>query len=248
MDPHRAAALAAVIGEHVDDPAATARLAGWLESALAAWSPPTAPFAGMDRIVAYAFGNRPRPADRPLAGDPLADQMADPGPVNAALAETVAALLAIRPVRVYAQWEVARFLAERHGVRDLVSIEPRLGPDGVIAYLTTQDVALAAVAAEPAGAAGMGAVAVVAHRDHAGRCVEISRAAGMDAFVAAEVPLPVAYDPQSGQPWTRRRDLYLLHDLCAQLAARRAAALTEERAPPYFRTNAQSLAPSGSRT
>jgi hypothetical protein len=153
--------------------------------------------------------------------------MAEPGPVNEALADAVAALLAIRPVPVHAQWEVARILERKHGLTGVISVLPMLSPSGEIIYLSTVDVARAAVAAEPSGADAMGPVAVVAHLDHAGRCVEVSRAAGMDAFVAADVALPAFYDPLSGQTWTRRRDLYRLHDLCAGLFTRRAAALAQ---------------------
>jgi hypothetical protein len=49
----------------------------------------------------------------------------------------------------------------------------------------------------------------------------------MDATVAAEVELPAIYDPLSGQPWTRRRDIYLAHDLAAQFIALRTEAIAE---------------------
>jgi hypothetical protein len=35
----------------------------------------------------------------------------------------------------------------------------------------------------------------------------------------------VVYDANSGQAWTRRRDLYLLHDMAAQMMMARAAAI-----------------------
>ena len=71
----------------------------------------------------------------------------------------------------------------------------------------------------------LGRVAIIAHRDHAWRCVEVSRAAGLDAGIAECLDLPGAYDPQSGQDWTRSREAYLLHDLMARLMGRRAEAL-----------------------
>ena len=73
----------------------------------------------------------------------------------------------------------------------------------------------------------VGAVAIVAHRDHAKRCVQISRRHGMNAIVATEIELPVTYDPLSGQPWTRRRDIYLAHDLAAQFIGLRSQAIAE---------------------
>jgi hypothetical protein len=47
----------------------------------------------------------------------------------------------------------------------------------------------------------------------------------MDAFIAADHPLPADYDPQSGQAWTRSREVYLLHDLAAQFMGLRAEAI-----------------------
>src|SRR5438034_646286 len=46
---------------------------------------------------------------------------------------------------------------------------------------------------------------------------------GMDAAAAQEVALPLNYDPQSGQAWTRRRDLYLVHDMYAQFTILRTS-------------------------
>jgi hypothetical protein len=37
--------------------------------------------------------------------------------------------------------------------------------------------------------------------------------------------MPGEYDAQSGQSWTRRRDLYLLHDMSAQVQRLRAMAI-----------------------
>lgn len=109
----------------------------------------------------------------------------------------------------------------------MVSIEPAYLPDGTLEYLSTDGVAAEVVRLEDGASAAMGVVAIVAHRDHAKRCVQISRRHGMDAFVAAEVELPATYDPQSGQAWTRRRDIYLAHDLAAQFIALRSQTIAE---------------------
>ena len=110
---------------------------------------------------------------------------------------------------------------------DVVSIEPVYLPDGTLEYLSTDGVAAEVIGHEDGAIAAMGTVAIVAHRDHAKRCVQISRRHGMEAIVAAEVELPAIYDPLSGQPWTRRRDIYLAHDLAAQFIALRAEAIAE---------------------
>ncbi|OYU69294.1 MAG: hypothetical protein CFE28_04315 [Alphaproteobacteria bacterium PA2] len=214
--------LAAILADQLGDEALAGRMAAHLLEAGANWRPPIVPMAEADSIIAYAFGNRPRQGPAPPNDAPLMDRLDEPGPVNAALARAVAEFHAIRPARIFAQWEVAHFLNARHGLTDAVSIEPVLGPDGQVIYLSTDGVAAAALAA---GGGDLGKVAVVAHRDHAKRCVKVSRAAGMDAFVAADIPLPADYDPQSGQAWTRSREVYLLHDLAAQFMGLRAEAI-----------------------
>ena len=217
------AALEAQLGDRQAAEATARRI---LDVALS-WSAPSAPMERLDGVIAYAFGNRLRPGAGAGPDVPLADRLPDPGPVNAALAETVMALHRLKPVRIYAQWEIARFLRDRHGLNDVVSIEPETGPGGEIVYLSTDGVARAAAAADQARTDPAAALAVVAHRDHARRCVQATRTAGFEAFVASEIPLPAVYDPDSGQPWTRRRDIYLLHDMAAQLMGLRAEAIAQ---------------------
>ncbi|KVC55519.1 hypothetical protein WS58_29980 [Burkholderia pseudomultivorans] len=183
------------------------------------WDLPTIAAAQAGAIVAYSFGNRPNAASgntSSTGGNQAA--LPDPGPVNEALADAVHAIYRLKPVKVYAQWEIARFLVSKYGMGTdvLTSIEPQIASDGTIVYLSTAGVAAAAVS-RAGGAAAMGKVAVVGHRDHAKRCIQTSRQAGMQAAAAAEVPLPTLYDPQSGQPWTRNRNLYLVHDMYAQI-------------------------------
>jgi hypothetical protein len=123
-------------------------------------------------------------------------------------------------VPVYAQWEVADLLTEpgtSHPVNAVIAIRPEVDAEGTIHYLSTDDVAARAVAAAAAAGTELGSVGVLAHRDHAVRCVDTARRAGMTAAVPAGVELPVAYDPESGQPWTRDRGTYVLTDLKARL-------------------------------
>lgn len=196
------------------------------------WDLPTTSAAAIDTIVAYSFGNRPN-AESGNTSSSGGNQAAlpDPGPVNEALADTVHQILLRKPVPVFAQWEIARFLVSKYGLASsqLTSIEPVIAADGSITYLSTDGVA-AAIVAMRGTAAALGTVAVVGHRDHAKRCIITSRGRGMNAFAVAEVPLPVGYDPESGQPWTRNRPLYLVHDMYAQMAVK-SGTLTAQAYP-----------------
>lgn len=194
------------------------RLSSQILDIALSWRPSQAPAAQITRIVAYGFGNRPRAGAGP-------NDLADPGPVNEALAQAVLAIHRLNPVKVYAQWEIARFLVDQPGMADVVSIDPVFAPDGSLEYLSTDGVAAEVIRREGGADAAMGMVAIVAHRDHAKRCVQISRRHGMDAHVVAEVELPATYDALSGQPWTRPRDIYLAHDLAAQFIALRGQAI-----------------------
>ena len=206
--------------EELGEAETAARLTGQILDIAVNWRPPQAPATQISRIVAYAFGNRPRDGAGP-------NDLADPGPVNAALAQAVLAIHRLNPVKIYAQWEIARFLIDKPGMTDMVSIEPVHLPDGTLEYLSTDGVAADVVSREGGAGTAMGTVAIVVHRDHAKRCVQISRRHGMDAVVASEVELPTTYDALSGQPWTRRRDIYLAHDLAAQFIALRSQAIAE---------------------
>lgn len=196
--------LEALIREHLTDELGDAQVATTLTTKLLdaalTWAPPRIPLADVDSLVVYAFGNRLGPGGKPT-----------PGPMNEHLAAVVAGLVEQKPMKVYAQWEVADALRDTHGLTDVVSIEP----DGDN-YLSTAGVAEKAVAA--AGAEGLGQVGVIGYYDHAKRCVATSEAAGMTAAaVPTEADLPVDYDPDSGQDWTRTRQKYLLHDIAARL-------------------------------
>lgn len=175
---------------------------------LVAMTPPTVPDDEVDSLVVYAFGNRV-----------AEDGALSPGPVNEELAQVVEDFVAEYPVPVFAQWEVADLLAES-GVGDITSIDPDTGPDGEVVYLSTAGVAEKAVALAQQQGVDLGQVGVIAFQDHAVRCVLTSRAAGMaDAAVPEGVDLPSAYDPQSGQEWTREQQTYLLTDLQGRLLA-----------------------------
>lgn len=183
------------------------------------WDYPLIPAAQIATVIAYSFGNRPNAASGNTSSTGVNQTaLPDPGPVNEALADAVYKIYQLKPVRVFAQWEIARFLVSKYqmGSNVLTSIEPVIASDGTVVYLSTAGVAAAAMA-RAGGAKAMGNVSVVAHRDHVKRCIEISQLVGMTAFGVKEVQLPTLYDPQSGQPWTRNRSLYLVHDMYAQM-------------------------------
>ncbi|MGS0891642.1 hypothetical protein ACVBGC_03640 [Burkholderia stagnalis] len=220
-DAALAAQMSAKLTAQLGDAAAVAAILPALTDVGFTWDLPAMPAAQAGAIVAYSFGNRPNAASGNTSsngGNQAA--LPDPGPVNEALADAVYRIRQLKPVKVYAQWEIARFLVSKYGMGAdvLSSIEPVIASDGTIVYLSTAGVAAEAVS-RAGGAAAMGSVAVVGHRDHAKRCIQTSRQAGMQAAAVAEVPLPTLYDPQSGQPWTRNRGLYLVHDMYAQLLA-----------------------------
>ena len=205
------------LSRELDDPATAAVVEPHIQDIGFNWDPPVTAVENIDYIVAYAFGNR-APAD---GGDP-AKVLYEPGPVNEALADAIAAIRKQKDVPVFAQWEIARFLDSKYDMNRVTSIEPVIAADGTITYLSTDGVAAQVVALR--GTSGI--AGVVGFRDHVKRCVQTTRDRGMTAFAPAGVGMPGDYDPQSGQPWTRRRDLYLLHDMYAQFAVLRQKAIT----------------------
>ena len=78
--------------------------------------------------------------------------------VNEALADAVYRIRQLKPVKVYAQWEIARFLVSKYGMGTdvLSSIGSVIASDGTIVYLSTAGVAAEAVS-RAGGAAAMAA-------------------------------------------------------------------------------------------
>ena len=205
------------LSRELDDPATAAVVEPHIQDVGFNWQPPVTAVENIDYIVAYGFGNR-----APAGGGDPAKVMYEPGPVNEALADTVAAIRRQKDVPVFAQWEIARFLESKYGMDNVTSIEPVIAPDGTITYLSTDGVAAQVVALRGT----QGIAGVVGFRDHVKRCVQTTRDRGMNAFAPAGIDMPGDYDLQSGQPWTRRRELYLLHDIYAQFAVLRQKAIT----------------------
>jgi hypothetical protein len=190
-----------------DQATARAFAAGLVEDALT-WQAPTVPVSEVGTIIGFTFGNRMLPNGN-----------REPGPVNAALADLAVRLHEATGAPVWAQWEVAEAIGARLPDRMLGAIYPGRDANAEPRYLSTGGVIEEIVARN--GGAGLGTVAVVATRDHAWRCVRICRRHGLSAGIPQGWAMPDAYDSDSGQPWTRDRLAYLLHDLHCRALDRR---------------------------
>lgn len=178
--------------------------------------PKECPVSEVDSILALAFGNRPnaKSGNSLLPGEQ--EELADPGLTNEQLADAVYELYSQRPVSIYAQWEIARFLVSKYQLVNVVSIEPTFTSQGKIEYLSTLGVVQQAVIIAK-GAANLGTCAVIGHHDHVRRCIMTAESCGLRAFKPEGITLPSDYDPESGQVWTRSRALYVPIDLAARL-------------------------------
>ncbi|MFC9432239.1 hypothetical protein [Nocardia sp. NPDC057030] len=174
------------------------------------WTVPTEPADALTFVVAYSFGYRVAPGADPQRAEH------EPGPVNEQLAAAVVAARGDRDVPVYAQSEIATVLRSRYGMRDVISIDGEVNPDGTPIYLSTEGVA-AKVAALRGNAIATDVAGVVAFRDHLWRATRTTSAAGFVAVAPAGVPMPDRYDPQSAQPWTTGPERYLPVDYAARV-------------------------------
>jgi len=209
--------LAADLGER----ATAEKLARALLEIGLTWSAPAVPADEIRTIVGFTFGNRMAPSGNRA-----------PGPVNEALADLALRLHEATGAPVWAQCEVAEAIGGRLGADVLTAIYPGRDASAEPQFLSTAGV-VEAVLRRGGGSVGRGAVAVVAARDHAWRCVEICRCHGLRAGIPAGWALPELYDPASGQPWTREPLTYLLHDLHCRALDRRDALVGErDRALP----------------
>jgi len=176
-----------------------------VSSPFLAYRPPRVAGGRVGSVLVFAFGNRT-----------AADGSLVPGPTNEALAKVTRGFVAKHHVPVYAQTEIARILIAE-GVKDVVSIDPVIGADGKVVYLSTAGVAAQVVDKARAAGHELGTVGVIGFADHAVRCVLTARAAGMTAAVPKGVVLPATYDAQSSQSWTRSRAVYLPTDLIGRI-------------------------------
>ncbi len=181
------------------------------------YEPATVPDDEVDSLWVFSYGYRIDPAagvDGVGVGDPVPpmDQL-EPGPTNEALAQAAADFVADHPVPIIAQWEVAQVL-EDLGVDDVISVEPDIAADGTVTYLSTQGVAEKGIALAADADIDPGRAGVLCFADHAVRCLRTAEAAGLEGPAVPEgVELPADYDPDSGQTWTRSRELWVPVDL-----------------------------------
>ncbi|WON76443.1 hypothetical protein [Serratia sp. UGAL515B_01] len=193
----------------LEDESLANELAGMIYDSCFISQPESCSISSVNTILALAFGNRPTTVI-PKPGE--AEPLAEPGPTNEKLADSVYELYSQQPVPIYAQWEIARFLESKYQLTDIVSIEPVFTAEGKIEYLSTLGVVQQAVSTA-GGADNLGICAVIGHHDHIRRCVMTAKLCGVNAFKAQDIVLPADYDLESGQAWTRSRDLYVPVDL-----------------------------------
>ncbi|MBB1636166.1 hypothetical protein [Cupriavidus sp. UME77] len=213
----------------LNDPTTVNTEVPYLQDIFFTWDLPLIPAVQVNAIVAYSFGDRPNAASGSSSGT-AQSALPAPGPINEEIADAVYKLYQLKPVMVFAQWEVASVLTSKYQMNsaNLQSVKPPVvASNGTITYPTLDNVAAAVVALE-GKAAAMGTVAIVTHRDQAKRAIQTSSARGMSAYAAKEITLPVNYDSQASQPANRRRDLYLLSDMTNQFATLRTNLIAQE--------------------
>ncbi|MBN3791156.1 Tat pathway signal protein [Burkholderia sp. Ac-20353] len=205
----------------LNDPSIANTETGYLFNVFFSWTPPSVDVGQIRAIVAYSFGNAPSTAG--------AGAMPAPGPVNEQIADTVFQLHQQTSAPIYAQWEVANVLASKYRLSAAVtSVAPPVVAANGTVTVPMPDVVAAAVVKQAGSAAALGTVGVVTHRDQASLAVQLSNAAGMNSAVPAGLTLPSLYDATALQPANRRRDLYLLSNLSAQLAALRLTLINQQ--------------------
>ncbi|TDD48102.1 hypothetical protein [Saccharopolyspora elongata] len=224
-DAQLQALMHSALSRELADEETAQRMVEWIWDVGFEWHAETAPVAEADFIIAFAFGNRP-PAN---GGDP-AKVRPEPGPTNEALAYVISKLRQERRLPVYAQWEIAQVLAEKHHMDHVVSIEPEIAEDGTIKYLSTDDIAKKVAELRRQEPDGPGVASVVGFHDHLKRCVLTTRANDMMAYAPLGYAMPNTYDQESGQVWTRYRPVYLVVDMAGQLALLQRE-LVEEATP-----------------
>lgn len=109
-DSALAAQMSAKLNAQLGDAATVDAIVPAMSDVGFTWDLPTVAAAQIGAIVAYSFGNRPNASSgntSSTGGNQAA--LPDPGPVNEALADAVYRIRQLKPVKVYAQWEIARF-------------------------------------------------------------------------------------------------------------------------------------------
>ncbi|GMU18899.1 MAG: hypothetical protein AMXMBFR12_00910 [Candidatus Babeliales bacterium] len=198
-------ALEEHLSKELDDAHIAKELATIIVENILAWKAPTIATQEINTIIAFAFGNRILPNGNRL-----------PGPMNESLAGLVVQLHKETNAPVYAQWEIAEAIGNRIAPEKITVINPTLDAQANVIYLSTAGVA-SAILKHVGDPQKLGKVAVIAFHDHLYRCIQISRNAGIDAYVPEGYCMPNKYDKHSGQPWTCDRFTYLITDIKARI-------------------------------
>lgn len=198
-------AIEEYLSSELDDATIAKKLAKILSEDILSWKAPTIATTHIDSIIAFAFGNRI-----------LSNGNRLPGPMNEALANATVQLYAETHATVYAQWEIAESIGDRIPSDKLIVINPTLDAQSNVVYLSTAGVA-SVIVKQVGDSQKLGKVAVIAFNDHLYRCIQLSHAAGIDAYAPENYIMPSAYDTHSGQPWTRDRLTYLVTDMRARI-------------------------------
>jgi hypothetical protein len=159
--------------------------------------------SAVNSLIVFEFGNRVA-TDGTISG----------GPTNDALAVTTEKFAKKNPnVPIFAQQQIAE-VVQAAGVQNVTSINPVVGSNGQLIYLSTAGVIAQAVTDANSAGINLGQVGIIGFSDHASRCILTAEAAGLTAAVPKGIgPLPSTYDPGSGQSWTTNRLSYLEIDL-----------------------------------
>ncbi|WP_394150049.1 hypothetical protein [Vibrio maritimus] len=203
-------AMEARLVEQLKDPQAAKLLSEFLIEDVLTWRAETLDIKEADSILAFAFGNR-----HAQNGNQI------PGPMNGQLADLAVELHKETGKPVYAQWEIAQQIGDRVAADKLFPIYPTVNEGGELIYLNTTGVALDAVK-QAGGFEKMGKTIVLAFYEHNLRAVNTAREAGLEAFAPAGYEMPSDYDANSGQPWTRDRNTFMLYEVRTRANAKRA--------------------------
>lgn len=198
-----------LVGQLGDSEAARL-LAEFLMDDVLTWQAETLPIEQADSILAFAFGNRYAPNGNQI-----------PGPMNVQLADLAVELHEKTGKPVYAQWEIAQAIGSRMSSDKLFPIYPTVNEGGELVYLNTTGVALDAVR-QAGSMEKMGKTLVLAFYEHSLRAVDTARKAGLDAYAPQGFEMPSDYDSQSGQPWTRDRQTFMLYEVRTRANEKRA--------------------------
>ncbi|MCW8331437.1 hypothetical protein MD588_21825 [Photobacterium sp. SDRW27] len=209
-------AIEAKLAEQLQNKDVAAYTAEFLMNEILTWQGEPLPLDQADSILAYAFGNRVAPNGNQ-----------EPGPMNEALADVVVDIHKKTGKPVYAQWEIAQSIGDRIAPEYLTSINPQIGADGTIVYLSTIGVA-DEVVKQAGGVDKLGKTVVVGFYVHSLRTISTSRDAGIDAYAPEGIALPYDYDPESGQAWTRDAQTFVMHEIRNRATNERTRLINEQ--------------------